>query len=73
MFERVARSVGSFGGLVDDQDGNFVSDRVDAAACLALEAAGGVGELHEWRLARRADKDIEEIFGNRHESSGAAG
>jgi hypothetical protein len=29
--------------------------------------------LHEWRLARRADKDIEEIFGNRHESSGAAG
>jgi hypothetical protein len=68
-----APSVRSFGGLVDDQDGNLVADRVDAAAGVALEAAGGVGERMERGLALRTDENVEKVLGNRHEGSGVEG
>ena len=70
VLSAVARSVGSFGGLVDDQDRNVVADRVDAAAGVALKAASGVGELAERGLAFRTDENVEKIFGNRHGGSG---
>src|ERR1700733_11067251 len=68
-FLRAKRSVGRFGGLVDDQHRNVVADRIDSAAGFALEPAGCVRQLAKRSLALRADKYVEKIFGNQHEGS----
>ena len=69
-FLRGKRSVGRFGGLVDDQHRNLVADRVDPPAGFAMEPASSVGELAERSLALRTNENMEKIFRNRHEGSG---
>src|SRR5580692_3829040 len=68
-FTRGARSVWRFGGLVNNQNWNLVANRVNAAAGVALEAIGRIDERTKRRLALRADKDVEEVFGDQHEGS----
>ena len=61
--------VGSFCGLIDDQHGNVIANRVDAPANLALQAVGGIGERVERSLALRANENVEKVFRNRHDGS----
>jgi hypothetical protein len=61
---------GCFGGLIDDQYRNVVANWINAAAGIALQTAGRVGERTERCLALWTHENVEQIFRYGHEGSG---